>query len=135
MKDRIKSHSFWTALSGAVVVLLQALGKCFGFAVNDEIVSGIIMAVAGILVVLGIVTMPKNKTDVKDDSQNGESETGEQDRASDEQDLVNLQDKDLELDDLNFELTLENDCKTEPVSETPAITIKRKTNKSHKTEE
>ena len=52
MKDKIKSYSFWTALSGAVVVLLQALGDCFGFSIQSEVVSGIIMAIAGILVVL-----------------------------------------------------------------------------------
>ena len=58
MKDKMKSYSFWTALSGATVVLLQALGDCFGFSVQSEVVSGIIMAVAGILVVFGIVSMP-----------------------------------------------------------------------------
>ncbi len=58
MKNRFKSYGFWTALSGAVVVLLQSLGKCFGFTIDDQIVSGVIMAVAGVLVVLGVVTMP-----------------------------------------------------------------------------
>lgn len=67
MKDKIKSYSFWTALSGAVVVLLQALGDCFGFSIQSEVVSGIIMAIAGILVVFGVVSMPKNSTDNKTD--------------------------------------------------------------------
>lgn len=130
MKDRIKSYSFWTALSGAVVVLLQALGKCFGFAVNDEIISGIIMAVAGILVVLGIVTMPKNKTDEKDDSQHGELEAGAQDNASEEQDLVNLQDICPEQDDnLNVEFTVTENNPTEPVSEKQAVNSQTTTTK------
>lgn len=72
MKDKIKSYSFWTALSGAVVVLLQALGDCFGFSIQSELVSGIIMAIAGILVVFGVVSMPKssseNKTDKDDEA-------------------------------------------------------------------
>ncbi len=72
MKDKIKSYSFWTALSGAVVVLLQALGDCFGFSIQSEVVSGIIMAIAGILVVFGVVSMPKssseNKTDKDDEA-------------------------------------------------------------------
>lgn len=67
MKDKIKSYSFWTALSGAVVVLLQAVGDCFGFSIQSELVSGIIMAIAGILVVFGVVSMPKNSTDNKTD--------------------------------------------------------------------
>lgn len=75
MKNRIKSYSFWTALAGAVVVLMEALGKCFGFSVNNEIVTGVIMAVAGLLVVLGIVTMPnsENKDIVKQKLQEDES--------------------------------------------------------------
>lgn len=72
MKDKIKSYSFWTALSGAVVVLLQALGDCFGFSIQSELVSGIIMAIAGVLVVFGVVSMPKssseNKTDKDDEA-------------------------------------------------------------------
>ena len=63
MKNKIKSYSVWTALSGAVVVLLQALGKCFGFSIDSDIVTGIIMAVAGILVVFGVVSMPNSNND------------------------------------------------------------------------
>ena len=79
MKEKIKSYSFWTALSGAVVVLLQAIGKCFGFSINSEVVSGLIMAVAGVLVVFGIVSMPnkddksKNENDENSKDQNDES--------------------------------------------------------------
>ena len=78
MKDKIKSYSFWTALSGAVVVLLQALGDCFGFSIQSEVVSGIIMAIAGILVVFGVVSMPKssseNKTDKDDEAKSQDEE-------------------------------------------------------------
>lgn len=79
MKEKIKSYSFWTALSGAVVVLLQAIGKCFGFSINSDLVSGLIMAVAGVLVVFGIVSMPnkddksKNENDENSKDQNDES--------------------------------------------------------------
>lgn len=59
MKQKFKSYGFWTALAGAVVVFVEALGKCFGFTVESELVSGVIMAIAGVLVVLGVVTMPK----------------------------------------------------------------------------
>ena len=86
MKDKIKSYSFWTALSGAVVVLLQALGDCFGFSIQSELVSGIIMAIAGVLVVFGVVSMPKistdNKTDEKttDETESKEDETEEKNK-------------------------------------------------------
>lgn len=83
MKDKIKSYSFWTALSGAVVVLLQALGDCFGFSIQSELVSGIIMAIAGVLVVFGVVSMPKNSDDKTDDNTTEEAQSKE-DEAEDE---------------------------------------------------
>ena len=43
------------------MILPWALGKCFGFSVDNQLVSDIIMAVAGVLVVLGVVTMPKKE--------------------------------------------------------------------------
>lgn len=83
MKDKFKSYSFWTALSGAVVVLLQALGKCFGFSIESDIVTGIIMAIAGILVVFGVVSMPndsakQNEENEKTDIENSEDEKDKQ---------------------------------------------------------
>lgn len=61
MKNKFRSYGFWTALAGAVVVLLNALGQAFGFSVDDEIVTSIIMAIAGLLVVFGVVSMPKGE--------------------------------------------------------------------------
>ncbi len=63
-----KSYGFWTALAGAVVVLINALGKCFGFAVEEQIVTDIVMAIAGVLVVFGVVSMPKNGETQEDDT-------------------------------------------------------------------
>ncbi len=60
LKKLIKSYGFWTALAGAVVVLVNAIGRACGFFVEGEIISNIIMAVAGVLVVFGVVTMPKD---------------------------------------------------------------------------
>lgn len=80
MKNRIKTYSFWVSLSGAVVVLVQAIGRAVGFIANADIISNIIMGIAGVLVVLGLVTAPteeelesknnseKKEKDNKDDS-------------------------------------------------------------------
>lgn len=68
MKNRFKSYSFWTALAGAVVVFLNALGDCFGFSVDNDLVKGLIMAFAGLLVVFGIVTMPENNQNSESDA-------------------------------------------------------------------
>ena len=67
IKQLIKSYGFWTALAGAVVVLVNAIGRAFGFFVEEEIISNIIMAIAGVLVVFGIVTMPKPIEEEKDE--------------------------------------------------------------------
>ncbi len=73
---KIKSFGFWTALAGALTILVEALGKCFGFTVEEGIVNEIVMAVAGVLVVLGVVCMPgkENQTGDKDDTQTQEGE-------------------------------------------------------------
>lgn len=61
LKNLIRSYSFWTALSGAVVMLAGALGRAFSFEVEEKIITDIIMAVAGLLVVFGVVSLPKDK--------------------------------------------------------------------------
>ena len=61
LKQMIRSYGFWTALAGAIVVLVNAVGRAFGFFVEEEVISNIIMAIAGILVVFGVVTMPKGE--------------------------------------------------------------------------
>lgn len=60
MKKKIKQYSFWTGLAGAVVILLTTLSKAFGFEFEQQIVSDIIMAVCGVLVVFGVVNAPIN---------------------------------------------------------------------------
>lgn len=79
MKEKIKSYGFWTALAGALVVLVDALGDLFGFSVSDEIVSGVVMAVAGVLVVLGVVTMPKGEKKEKGEETPANEEKTEND--------------------------------------------------------
>lgn len=86
MDKRFKSYSFWTALAGAVVVFLNALGDCFGFSIDNDLVSGLIMAFAGLLVVLGVVTMPKDsensQSDAEDDKEEGQENSDKNDENS-----------------------------------------------------
>ncbi len=77
IKELIKSYSFWTALAGALVVLISVLGDIFGFTVKDSIVSEVVMAIAGILVVFGVVTMPISKDDITDDKTDDENDDNE----------------------------------------------------------
>lgn len=83
MKEKLKSYSFWSALSGAIVIFVNALGKIFGFSVEDELISGLIMAIAGVLVVFGVVTMPSSKNESQDSfSQKQEDQVTEEEKNS-----------------------------------------------------
>lgn len=69
MKKKIKQYSFWTGLAGAVVILLTALSNAFGFEFEHQIVTDIIMAICGVLVVFGVVNAPLN-TNQEDETNN-----------------------------------------------------------------
>ena len=78
-KTKIKSYSFWTGLSGAVVMLCTTIGKCFGWTINDKLIEEIIMSVCGVLVVLGVVCMPIKTEDTQT---NNESLTDDVEQTS-----------------------------------------------------
>lgn len=69
---RMGDYNFWLSLSGALVILLSAFGNAFGFSINNKIVEDCVMAVAGMLVVFGIV----NRKDIDDGD---EDDSGEDD--------------------------------------------------------
>lgn len=81
MKNKFKSYGFWTALAGAVVVLLNALGSAFGFSINDEVVTSIIMAIAGVLVVFGVVSMPKGEEGQKEEQLEEQKEDDKKEKS------------------------------------------------------
>ena len=91
MKDNFKNYSFWISVTGAVLLLLNNLGKIFGFSVNNEAVYSIVDGICGVLVVFGILTMNKSKDSANIDDENlldqdlktFESETKEQDNTDD----------------------------------------------------
>jgi len=83
-----KSFGFWTALAGAVTMLASALGKCFGFSVDNQVVTDVIMAIAGVLVVLGVVTMPK-----KESTKNNETDETPEKEKQQESEKSNQEDE------------------------------------------
>lgn len=56
IKDRIKSMSFWAGIIGAVILILGA----FGVEIEGETANTVVNAVCSVLVLLGIVTVPKS---------------------------------------------------------------------------
>ena len=74
MKNKFKSYSFWTSLVGAITIFLNALGKVIGFIPDDKLISDIILGVAGILVVLGVVSAPTESEKQENELQEKEEE-------------------------------------------------------------
>ena len=56
---KFSNYGFWVALSGAVIMFLDALGRAFGFAVENKVIEDVILSFAGVLVVFGVVTNSK----------------------------------------------------------------------------
>ena len=107
MKNKIKSYGFWTALAGAVVVLVNALGQMFGFSVDNEIITNVIMAIAGVLVVLGVVTIPKGDSNQQEGkSEETDAESKETDAESESETLFLAEDE--------KDLSAENDQEAKP---------------------
>lgn len=68
LKNRIKTYAFWVALSSAVVVLVQSIGKLFGFEIESSTIENVIMSICGVLIVLGIVTNSTDSQKSSDDT-------------------------------------------------------------------
>ena len=81
-KEKIKTYSFWTGLSAAVVLLCNSIAKCFGFSIDDGLIEDIIMSICGVLVALGFVCVPKSQ---KTDTTNTEEIKDELTEALDEE--------------------------------------------------
>lgn len=62
LKDRIKTYNFWVSLSSAIFLLIKLLGDQFEFSVNESLFNNLITTLCGILVILGIIVPPTNKT-------------------------------------------------------------------------
>ncbi len=58
MKNRFKTYGFWMSLSSAIIILIQSVASLFGYEFQTTLIENIIMAVCGVLVVLGIVNKP-----------------------------------------------------------------------------
>ncbi len=89
-KNKIKTYSFWTGLSAAVVMLCNAIAKCFGFSINDQIIEDVIMSICGVLVAFGVVCMPIKK----DTEQTEEEQTNE-----DDENLINVENQEETIKD------------------------------------
>lgn len=82
---KIKSYGFWVSLSSALVMLATALGKAFGFEIENKIIEDVVMSIAGVLAVFGIVSMNSKTENNENQNQDGDAlENDEQEQEKDE---------------------------------------------------
>ncbi|GIP02118.1 hypothetical protein J28TS4_05250 [Paenibacillus lautus] len=63
------NYGLWVSIVAAVLLVVSAAGKLFGFEITEELnanITGFAMAVLGLLVILGIVSNPKEGTGYTD---------------------------------------------------------------------
>lgn len=63
------NYGLWVSIIAAVLLVVSAAGKLFGFELTEELngnITGFAMAVLGLLVILGIVSNPKEGTGYTD---------------------------------------------------------------------
>ena len=68
LKDRIKTYSFWVSLTSAVILIVKLIGQKYGFAIDEIFISDLITTVCGLLVILGIIVVPK--VEIKNEKDN-----------------------------------------------------------------
>ncbi len=76
MKEKFKSYSFWMSVTAGVILVINNLGKVFGFAVKSETVTQIVDSICGVLILFGVLTMSK---DEKAETENSNEETNNSD--------------------------------------------------------
>lgn len=61
-KEKLKSYNFWISLVSALILILNILGDKFNFTVDPNLVIDLSTALCSIFVILGIISIPKQKT-------------------------------------------------------------------------
>lgn len=114
---KMKTYSFWVSFSGALIILVNALGRAFGFKVENQVIEDCIMSIAGILVVLGVVTMGDKK--IKNDDKSGDDVLDENEEKNDsENDTITEENgEDFVLNEDKTDENLNKNDKTEDKNE------------------
>lgn len=87
--NKMKTYSFWVSFSGALIIFFNALGRLFGFEIENQVVEDCVMSIAGILVVLGVVTMGDKTQD--DDESSLQDQLSQDDEEKDDKEEVDDQ--------------------------------------------
>lgn len=93
--NKMKTYSFWVSFSGALIIFLNALGRLFGFEIENQVVEDCVMSIAGILVVLGVVTMG-DKTQDDDESSLQDQQSQDDEEKDDKEEVDDQIDNDVD---------------------------------------
>lgn len=58
LKNKIKNYGFWMSLTGAVILVLQTIGKIVGFSIDSVAIESVVSSICGVLIILGIINNP-----------------------------------------------------------------------------
>lgn len=67
--NKWRNYGLWVSVASAVLLVVATLGELFGFTLTDELreeIMAAVVAILGLLVILGIVSNPKEGTGYKD---------------------------------------------------------------------
>ncbi len=111
--ERMKHYNFWVALTMAVIILLNTISDAFNLDIDDAIINDIIMAILGIMVVLGFVQKDgynfvdtSNSNEMQNDSTNNLESNTDKDNVNIENDIQNtpiIENENKESADDDFE--------------------------------
>ena len=57
------------SVAAGVILVLNNLGNVLGFYVESEAVLAIVDSICGVLILFGVITMPKSKSETEDENQ------------------------------------------------------------------
>jgi len=69
--NKWRNYGMWVSIVAAVLLVAQASGDLFGFTLTEELntkIMALAVAVLGLLVLLGIISNPKEGKGYKDDT-------------------------------------------------------------------
>ena len=67
-KEKLKSYNFWISLVSAIILILNILGDKFNFSVDPNLIIDLSTALCSIFVILGIVSIPKPKSNTNNNT-------------------------------------------------------------------
>lgn len=70
LKNRVKTYSFWVSLASAIILIVKLIGQKYGLNIDETFISDLVTTICGLLVILGIIVVPKSDINLNEDTNN-----------------------------------------------------------------